>query len=160
MNVALTTHVTEVLGKGQLYGYLTGRGDYRYVSPYADMPTDIEVVVLGIEAYYLAGHPEIVPLFKDTVLQLSHDPLDGWLTAYYCREYLWLVEKKQTIQDKDAHTFVESALTNLLPLKDGLIQRKEFMGEGREDGLWGAVLKMIKLTIDTYRDVRLDMTRF
>jgi hypothetical protein len=155
----VTEHLIEMVERDQLYLFLTGEGVYRYTPSYMDMPTDTELIVNTIGEYYRLGHPEIISSFKAAVLQVSREPAAAWLAPYYCDEYLWLL-KNHHIPDEDALAFVGSVLNNLLKIKEFLMADRRWIGENFKNGLWGDVLRMVKVISNSFAGVPADISGF
>ena len=152
-------HLKKMLEIGKLHLYLAGKGDYQYRSPYADLPTDTEIILAAIGEYYRRGHTEVIPPFRSAILSLSKDPEDAWMATYYLSGYLWLQESEDILTE-DLGAFAGDVLKNLLLLKENLIKNRNWIGVNDEKGLWGSVVGVVKVIANEYSDLGLDIDMF
>ena len=138
-----------------MYACLIGAGSYKYNSPYADIPTDVDYVLIAIRDYYKEGHPEIVALFKENILTMSKDRNLGWFSVYYLDAYLSLLGRLHITDD--AKAFAETVLQNIAGFKDTLVDNKDWIGFNMKHGLWGAFTYMANRIAKTHPDLNIDI---
>lgn len=135
-NIA-TTLFEEARSKNELARYFGGYPEYSITDVYADMPTDFGAAFTPIRMR-LKNEPELGPLVKDALIQLSEDPEYGW-TALEGLIQLCLIRNYQGIDLLDS-AFLDIIAQNLQSNRNRLMACKKWHGAKLEHGVWSLAL--------------------
>lgn len=132
------------LEKDELYNFLTGnKAEYYIACKYADMPTDPDQVFDTIKNYS-NEHQGIWMDFQKTLIKLTENAEETWLSIYYLSMYLSYRNFKKS-DFINLELVIKSIETGLSKSKEKLMTNKNWGGNQFDDGLWSDAIRLLTI---------------
>lgn len=126
------------LEKNELHKYLMGEGDYKFVNPYVEEPTDItSIFISGLNEYN--DRAALKAQIKAAMLSLMNSPEGCWWAVRLINSYLFQFKKGALKFEIPVSELLPAIKTSLVNHKTSLLDNKTLTGWRFEGGLWGQI---------------------
>jgi hypothetical protein len=135
------TKLLTALEKNELHRYLIGEGDYQFVNPFVEEPTDIaSIFISGLNHYVLSNDPATLnKQIKAAMLTLMNSPEGCWWTIRLIKAYLFQFHAGALKFEIPVGELLPAIQASLNSHKASLQNNKAFTGWRFEGGLWQQV---------------------